>query len=574
MSNLPFAIKIGGQAGQGIKSAGQNLAKIATRSGYQVHTYTEFPSLIKGGHNVTQILISPEEVLAPLKKTDLLIALNQDTINRHADALPTGGGVIFDADKKLDTGRCRPDVTLIGVRLSKIAGEAGGGELMVNTVAVGAAAAVLGADLAVVKELIKSEYEGKGEEVVGQNHKAVEAGYNTVVEKYADKRSTVLKKMDSPTARMLIDGAEAVALGAIAGGVQFAAIYPMSPISNIITVLAKYQEQYGFIYKQPEDEIAAINMAVGAGFAGARAMTATSGGGFCLMAEGLGLAAMTETPVVVIEGMRPGPATGLPTWTGQGDLQFILHAHQGEFPRIVLAAGDIKEAFEMTRGAFNLSEKYQTPVIVIVDKNLMDDDQSYVLWDNSAYQVTRGKVTTDFDTNYARYAPSDDGVSMRALPGSGNFYIANSDEHNPQGLSTEEAAEVVNQYDKRMAKLTSCEREDMQGPQFYGPEEAETTIVSWGSNRGSILTALKDFPNVNYMHITWMSPFPVEAVKARLARAKHIVNIESNYTGQLAALIAEKTGVVIGDKLLKYDGRPIYPEEVADKLTSVLKGGR
>ena len=483
-----------------------------------------------------------------------------------------GGVIIFDADKRIDTSKVKKGVNLCPVPLAKFAFEAADLELLENTVANGAALALLGADLAILTDLVAEEFGKKGQKIVDANKKAATAGYDFAKKEYADKIKDVLRKKDKVEKKMMISGSEAVGLGAIAGGLQFAAIYPMSPISNILHTLAKYQEKYGFIYKQPEDEIAAINMTIGAAYAGARSMTSTSGGGFALMSEGYGLAGMTETPIVIIEGMRPGPATGLPTWSGQGDLQFVLHAHQGDFPRIVLAAGDIEEAFHLTMKALNLAEKYQTPVVLLVDKNICDGDQSYPVFDVSGYKVDRGKVTREKKEDFKRFQLTDDGISLRSIPGFGNYFIANSDEHDEEGFSSEEIDNAVSQHEKRMKKLATCDSQDMEVPQLYGPEDADITIVSWGSNKGSILSALKDFPNVNFMHIVWMNPFPTTAVKNVLTRAKYVIDLEANITGQLAQVIAEKTGIIIADKFLKYDGRPFFPEEIADKLNSVLKG--
>jgi len=568
-----FTLKIGGQAGQGIKSTGLMFAKVATRSGYHIYTYTEFPSLIRGGHNVMQINISKEEVTAPRKKTDLLVALNQETIDKHFDELGPWSGVLYDGDDKLDLSKVSEEVISYPVPLTKLAGAAGGKDLLSNTVALGAVVALLGGNLTILNDLIREEFLDKGEEMIEINHKAAESGYKYVTENFGDRVGETIKPIDAmetAVPRMVVNGNEAVALGAIAAGMQFAAIYPMSPITNILHVLAMYQEKYGYIYKQPEDEISAINMAIGASFAGVRSMTATSGGGFCLMTEGYGLAGMTETPVVIIEGMRGGPATGLPTWGEQGDLRFVLHAHQGDFPRIVLAAGDAQEAFYLTMGAFNLAEKYQTPVVLLLDKNICENDQSFLSFDISSYKQDRGKFKTEKIADYARYAPAPDGVSVRTIPGAGNFLVANSDEHNSQGFSTEETNDRTEQMKKRMTKLETCTKSDMPAPQLFGSEDADVTIVSWGSNKGSILQAIKKFDNVNYLHLTWLNPFPIVAVKERLAKAKYVIDVECNYSGQLAGLIKERTGIEILDRLLRYDGRPFYPEEIEERIKLAL----
>ena len=360
-----------------------------------------------------------------------------------------------------------------------MAKEAGGGEILINTVATGATAALLSGNLELVKDLIADQFGHKGGEIIDINYKAAELGFNYAKDHFGDKIKQVLIPIEKVVPNIIINGNEGVGLGAIAAGLQFASIYPMTPTSNILTVLAEHQEEYGFIYKQPEDEISAINMAIGAAYAGARAMTATSGGGFCLMSEGYGLAGMTETPIVIIEGMRGSPATGLPTWNEQGDLQFILHAHQGDFPRIVLAAGDAKEAFYFAMQAFNLAEKYQTPVVVIVDKDLCEDDQSFEYFDESTYEVNRGKFTTDKVEDYKRYGLAPDGISTRSIPGTGNYFITNSDEHDEYGADDEGSRNRTLQYDKRMKKLQTCAAQDMQAPKFYGPEEADLTLVSW-----------------------------------------------------------------------------------------------
>jgi 2-oxoglutarate ferredoxin oxidoreductase subunit alpha len=288
------------------------------------------------------------------------------------------------------------------------------------------------------------------------------------------------------------------------------------------------------------------------------------------MSEGLGLSAMTETPLVIIEGMRPGPATGLPTWSGQGDLQFVLNAHQGDFPRIVLSAGDAKEAFELTMEAFNLADKYQTPVIVLVDKNICEHNQSFAIFDISSFKINRGKFTNEIISNYERYKTEVDGISSRTIPGTGNFFITNSYEHDSMGFNTEKKEEINEQIEKRMTKIKTITN-DMPIPQLFGPEDADITLVSWGSNKGSILEALKLFNNVNFIHLTWLSPFPTQSVKERLDKSRHVIDIECNHSGQLANLIREKTGIEISDKLLKFDGRPFFQEEIVNKINSVLK---
>ena len=566
------SVKIGGPAGTGVKSVGLMLAKIAARSGYQVCDNTEYPSLIRGGHNVMQVNFSTEVVTTPRAKSDLLIAFDQLTIDLHFSEIENGGGIIFDSDSKMDISKVSKDVSLYGIPLRKLALEAGDKNIFVNIVALSAAIGLLGGNLETFKKLIEEEYGDKGEDIVNADKKAADLGYSYAVENYRDDLRDYMRVIDSfssPVSYMVLSGNEAAALGAISAGMQFAAIYPMSPINNVLHVLAANQEKFGFVYKQPEDEISAINMAIGASHAGVRSMTATSGGGFCLMTEAYGLAGITEVPLVIFDGMRGGPATGLPTWSGQGDLQMALHSHQDDFPRIVLAPGDVEETYHMVKEAFHIADKYQTTVMVLMDKNLCENDKTMVFPNLSEIKIDRGKFTKEKVDDYFRYKYEDDGVSLRSIPGSGNFFIANSDEHDELGYSTEEIEERNKMMGKRMQKLITCANEDMKDPVIYGPENADITIVSWGSNKGSIVEAIKSFSNVNYVHVTWMNPLPVEFLTNVLSKAKHVIDIECNYTGQLADLIREKTGINIEDKYLKVDGRVIYPEEIVEKLNTV-----
>lgn len=565
----PFTFKIGGEAGFGIMLSGLTFSKLAIRSGYYVFNYAEYPSIIRGGHNMVQITVSDRPVAASYTHTDFLVAFNQETINLHAHELVPGSMLIYDVEKPIFPKMAK-GVRLLQVPFKKISKEAANSFFLRNTAALGATAAFLGIKMQLLENLLAEEFASKPPEVGKSNQAVAKAGYEFVKKNFADKIIDTLTVLNKKPKQMVINGNEAIALGAVAAGMQFASIYPMTPISNILHVLAPLQEKYNFIYKQPEDEIAAINMAIGASFAGARAMTATAGGGFCLMSEGYGLAAMTETPLVIIEGMRGGPATGLPTWTEQGDLRFVLHAHQGEFPRIVLAAGDAEEAFHLTMEAFNLADIYQTPVVLMVDKQICESGFTTPIFDIKKYIIKRGAMLLKKQTGYQRYALAKDGISVRSVPGVGNHIVANSDEHNEHGYSNESIDNRMAQMQKRMQKLQTCAQKNMPKPVLYGPKKADLTIVSWGSNKGVILEALKHFSNVNFLHITWISPFPVQAVKNILEDAHLILNVECNVTAQMSGLIKEYTGIGIKHNLLKYDGRPFCPEEIITKIKKML----
>lgn len=566
----PFVFKIGGEAGFGIMSAGLNFAKLATRSGYFTFDYSEYPSIIRGGHNLMQVVIAPEPVRAQYKSTDFLVALNKETIDLHIEELGDGASLLCDEENKLFI-KPKKKINIFLIPINKIAKEIGGSLLLRNTAALGASIALLGGDLKIYKDLIAKEFSAKDPKVTESNFLVCHAAYDYAKQNYGNKIISSIKPLSRKTnQKMIINGNEAVSMGAVAAGVKFVSIYPMTPTSGILHVLAGLQEKYDFICKQPEDEIAAINMAIGASFAGARSLVATSGGGFCLMTEAYGLAGMTETPLVIIEGMRGGPATGLPTWTEQGDLRMVLHAHQSDLPRIVLAAGDIEEAFHLTMLAFNLADKYQTPVVVIVDKQICESHMSLGLFDYKNYKVEVGKLLLKKQANYKRFALSIDGISMRSPVGFGNYVMANSDEHNEEGYSNEGAQNRIEQMDKRMRKLETCAANDMPKPVLFGPKNADLTIVSWGSNKGAILEAMKNVKNVNYLHLTWMSPFPSQETAKLLKKARHVLNIECNYTAQMGGLIHEKTGIAVKNNLLKYDGRPFYPEEIVAEIKKVL----
>ncbi len=565
-----FTFKVGGPAGFGIKSVGLSFSKIAVRSGYYAYDYSEYPSLIRGGHNTVQTTVACEPVAFTSQHVNFLIALDQSTIELHKDELTSDAGVLFDEALNFDTSFLPSGVTVFKVPLLKLVRDAGGSEVMRNMASLAASLALLDGNIEHLNDLISEEFAHKPEEIIALNHKVAKVSYDFVKEKFTDKIKKVLTQKDKVVDQIVLTGNEACALGAVAAGLQFAAIYPMTPTTNILQVLAPLQEEYGFIYKQPEDEISALTMALGASHAGARSMVATSGGGFALMGEAYGLAGITETPVVIIEGMRGAPATGIPTWTEQGDLKMILGMHHGDFPRIVLAAGDPKETFDLTMTAFNLADKYQGPVVLIIDKIICEDNQSFQPFDYSGYKLDRGKYTREKKEDFKRYEDSKDGISTRSIVGSGNYFNANADEHDEYGYSSEDFDNRNMQMEKRNQKLITCANNDMPEPLLFGPDDADVTLVSWGSNKGAILEALKVLPNVNYLHLTWINPFPAEAVKKRLDKSKYVIDIECNFSAQMRDWIRQQTGVRIEDTLLRYDGRPIFAEQIIDKVKKVL----
>ena len=567
-----FNFKIGGEAGFGIMVTGLIFAKTAVRSGYHIFDYIEYPSLIRGGHNTYQVTVGREPVFASPDKVDLLIALNQKASRFHAKQLSSGSGIIFDNKEFALKGPVlRKAKKLYPIPLMLLAKKAGGTELMRNSVALGAGLALLGGDLEVLKEVIKDTFADKKEAIVKINLQAASLGFEYARDSFSPW-GKVLTKRKALEKQLVLTGNEAISLGAIAGGMKFFAAYPMTPASSILHLLAERAKDYHFLVKHAEDEIAVVNMALGAAFAGARSMVATSGGGFSLMSEGLGLAGITETGIVVVNAQRPGPATGMPTWTEQGDLRFMLHASQGEFPRIVLAPGDVEEAFYLTAQAFNLAEKFQTPVIILSDKFLSESHQSTPPFDGEKIKIERGKLVKGTD-DYRRYQLTADGVSPRALPGEEKgLSLVNSYEHDEAGYSTEESRLREKMVEKRAQKLKTA-LVDLPQPQLEGEAEANLTLIGWGSTKGPIREALKQTANlkINHLHLSWLSPFPAETVKKILTQANQTLIIENNHDGQLSGLIREQTGLEIENKLLKYDGRPFYPEEIVKKIKDIYE---
>lgn len=568
--------KIGGEAGFGIKGAGEILARTFTRSGYYVFGYAEYPSLIRGGHNTYQASISNHETRSNSEKIDILVALNKETIDLHNEEINSGGVVIYDSTRiKENISDKIESLTYVPIPLTQIAKDESGIELTRNTVALGATIALLGADLGVFEKVVSDTFGAKGEKIVAVNERTARAGYEYMKQADVSHHFQTFDAIKGAPDRVLMTGNDAVALGAVAGGCQIYVAYPMTPASSVLHTLASLAEKNGFIVKHAEDEISVINMAIGASYAGARAMIGTSGGGFALMIEGLALSGMTETPLVALEVMRPGPATGLPTWTDQGDLRFLMHAGHGEFLRVLAAPGDLQEAFEMTVQAFYLSEKYHIPVIVNSDKFLAESHLTGGIFNINDINLTRHGFISNKeldDGEYKRYAVTDSGVSPRSMPGQDNgVYLSNSDEHDEYGFSDETSGNRVAQVEKRARKIKGL-IEEIPEPILYGQEDADVTLIGWGSMKGPILDALEELEReikVNFLHLTYILPFPREKVAETVSKARIVIIIENNSTAQMAGVIKEQTGFPIEHKLLKYDGRPWWPEEIVRKVKEI-----
>ncbi len=578
---IDFSWKIGGEAGFGIMTTGVVFSKIASRLGYEIVDYVEYPSLIRGGHNAYEVRVADYKITSLKKEIDVLVCLNKETFDKHKFRLKKNSIIIFDEDDFLIEG----DFYIkVNIPFKRIIADLKGEMVMKNTLALGASLAVLGGDLNEFLKIIEKQFEKKGKEVVELNQSFARRGYQEGLKKTKEKRNWLAKK-ENKEEKLVITGNDAFSLSAVIADCRFYAAYPMTPSSSVLTNLASWQEKTGMIVRHAEDEISVINTALGASFAGARAAVGTSGGGFALMVESLSFAGVAEIPLVVFLASRPGPATGMPTWTEQGDLLFSIFAGHGEFPKIVLAPGDQEEMITLTGKAFNLADIYQLPVIILSDmylseghrtvsKNFLD---SFI----NQYKVQRGKFIDSLKLPdqgkkerskiFLRYKVTDDGISERLLPGvKGYYYQANSYEHLEDGHTTEEAEPRKDQVDKRNKKWQTYLENDFQLPNFYGDQDGEIIFVSWGSTKGVVLEAQKQLREKNiktgFYHFNHLYPLDKEKIKDLFKRNKKYILVENNSWGQFGRLLMMETGIEIKEKILKYDGRPIMKEEIIDKF--------
>ncbi len=573
-------VRVAGANGDGVESSGALLMKVVARSGMHAFGYRGYQSIIRGGHVWYQIRIgdSDDKLQSHGEFVDVLVALNQDAIINQAGHLGDKARIIYDPTKvsveSLKQQNCKP----IGVPMLDIAVRVSGDPIMRNVVAIGTVLKLAGIEMAIFEEVIRSMFSRKGEKVVQDNMKAAAEGYNL------GGVETIHKLRSDGRQRYVLDGNTALSIGAYAGGCKFYSAYPMTPASSILHWFAAHADR-GLFVKQTEDELAAINMAIGASNSGVRAMCGTSGGGFSLMAEGLGLAGMLETPLVVVESQRTGPSTGLPTKTEQGDLLFVMHASQGEFPRIVVAPRSVEECFSVGSEAFNLADRYQCPVIVLMDLFMSEHVETVDDFDLDSVRIDRGKVVTENpgQGRFKRYLLTDDGVSPRAFPGTqGTEHAAPSDEHDEYGNLVSDAFSGIDRYveirrkmmEKRMKKIdTMLERESIFVPQIFN-EGAEYFLVTFGSSTGAALEAIGLLKamgyNVGVISFGYLMPMDSEKTK-KIIEGKRLIDLEVNYTAQLAKVIAMNTGIEIKNKILYYDGEAVTGEGIVGRAVQAIK---
>ena len=576
MSQNKISVKVGGAAGQGVFTVGLLLAKYFQRMGLHVVYTNDYPSLIKGGHNTCSIRAEDEEIHSEVLNHDVLVAFDEKTIREDLQYLSQAGILICDVKHKAETG----NHNVIRLDYEGLLGDLD--KRYQNTVIFGAVVGLMSDDVSVMDEAIGNHFKKKDEQVVNDNCRAAKTGYEFARKTCEENNEGFLGricKIENDEKRILMSGNDAAALGALKAGVKFVGEYPMTPSSSFLSFFAGKELDYKITTKHTEDELAAMNMVVGAGVGGVRAMTATSGGGFALMNEALGMAGIAEVPLVAFECMRGGPSTGIPTYTDQGDLKFVLNSSQGEFPMVVLAPGDLDECFYESFDAFNIAEICQTPVVVLLDKHIAASQFMTKRFDTSNMKVDRGKLIPLSDKrleNYKRHQFTDDGISPRCVPGqAGGIHVASSYEHDETGWTSEDGPMHEQMMEKRFRKLDAVPREKLK-PKMYGPEDADLTIVGWGSTKGPVLDAIShlnaDGFKVNYMHFVYINPFDSETVKSMLESCKDTIMLEGNFTAQLRDIIREKTGFFIEKTYLKYDARPFYFQGVYDKIRAIMEG--
>jgi len=574
---------VGGEAGDGIDSTGKIFAQALSRAGRHVFTSKDFASRIRGGYTAYKIRTSTERIESVVDSLDVLIALTQRTVEENTEELHDGSVIIYDGERTMMEDFEAPEGTVgLSVPLQRLAEEAGGA-IMQNVVALGAACAVCDFDVSYLDESLEKRFGGKGSSIVDNNKEAARAGRDYVNDEIADTFPYDLDTTDADY--VLLNGDEAIGMGAIAAGCRFYAGYPITPATDVMEYLKGRIERFGGHVVQAEDELSAINMALGAARAGARAMTATSGPGIDLMAETFGLVATTETPMVICDVMRSGPSTGMPTKQEQGDLDMLLHGGHGEIPRFVVGATTVAECFHKTVEAFNLAEKYQTPVYLVADLALSVTEQTYPPeeFDMDAVEVDRGPLVRGSDveewTNdsdqFTPHAATESGVSPRTIPGTaGGAHMTTGLEHDELGRRTEETEVRVEQVDKRQRKVETAQRDEAWTAREFGDADSGTLVLSWGSNEGAIREAMElldeQGTTIRFLSVPYLFPRPdlTEAVEA----AEEVIVVECNATGQFADVIEHDTLTRV-KRINKYDGVRFDADELAAHITDVLAGG-
>jgi 2-oxoglutarate ferredoxin oxidoreductase subunit alpha len=559
-----ISVVIGGAAGQGIQTVEAMLVSVLKAEGYRIFASKEYMSRIRGGSNSTEIRIGRHSPQAFVERIDFLLALDRAVVD-HLSSRIHQHTIILGEQEKIG----RTDIHVIDVPFTRLATELGN-PVFASTVAVGAVLGMLGAERAPFEAYLRAHFARKGQEVVDKNLEAAARGMDLGKHiAFLEGFEVTLKRDTSVCEELLLDGNTALGLGALAAGCNFISSYPMSPGTGVFTFLASKSREFGVVIDQAEDEIAAINMALGAWYAGARALVSTSGGGFALMCEAVSLAGMIETPVVVHVGQRPGPATGLPTRTEQADLNLVLYAGHGEFPRAIFAPGTPAQSFQAMQQAFDTADRYQVPVFILSDQYSLDALSTVPKEELALLPVTNHVIETE--ATYQRYALTADGVSPRGVPGYGAGLVGvDSDEHDEAAHITESALVRVAMHEKRLRKLELLREAALMPESIESVKSAKTIVVTWGSNRGVLVEALSHIRDASVAGVHFSQVYPLHPGAKKLLARKKIVVMENNATGQFANLLTQELGIEVSERILKYDGAPFSVEEAVKEIKKIL----
>ncbi|MDD3996810.1 MAG: 2-oxoacid:acceptor oxidoreductase subunit alpha [Sphaerochaetaceae bacterium] len=556
-----YSIVLSGEAGQGLKTIESLFMAMLQKSGYHAFLSKEFMSRVRGGNNTTQIRVADHEVFAPIDRIDLLVVLSRDGLKRLEKRI--SAQTIIIGEKTFIESEQTPAILkpiAVSERMKEL-----GSAIYANNLVAGLLAGLLSCKVDVAHTMIHNQFSSKGEEVVNKNLLAFDMGLKIAKTLGID---ISISTDDQVMKKVALNGSASIGIGAIAGGCDFIASYPMSPSTAVLAYLAGKARQYGIVVEQAEDEIAAINMALGAWYAGARAMVTTSGGGFALMTEGVSLAGGTETPAVIHLAQRPGPATGLPTRTEQGDLNLALYAGHGDFERVIFAPGTFDEGIRLAHRAFETADAFQVPVFLLTDQYYLDSEAFTERIDFSTLPVSRHIVQTKHD--YKRYAITESGISPRGIPGYGDGLVCvDSDEHTEEGRITEDFDVRIAMVDKRLRKLRAY---NDVAPTVIGPKDYSHLVVCWGSTFGPLKEAvgqLKD-AKIALAHFSQVYPLPKQT-ESLLRQAKKLILVENNATGQFGDLIKRDLGIECSEKILKYNGLQFTVEELVDHLKGAIR---
>jgi 2-oxoglutarate ferredoxin oxidoreductase subunit alpha len=592
MATVDFAVGIGGENGQGIASTGDILARIFARRGLHLTAYNAYQSIIRGGHTFLTIRASDGPVRSMGDRHDVLVPLNQDSLDRHLRLMESGSRVVFDSDR-LKPGAASAGVQLCAMPMKQICGA---NKLAANTAALGAVLQLLGIESEALESVIARQFQKKGEAVVAENVGIARGGYEYAA-KHFEPLPFKAPRLDKPKA--IVTGNAATAMGGVAAGVKFYAAYPMSPSTGVLMWMASHARQLGVMVRQVEDEIGVMNMVIGAAHTGCRSMCATSGGGFALMTEAIGMAGMLETPIVCVDVQRAGPATGVPTKTEQGDLWQALGAGQGDYPRIIVAPASQLDLFQTIPELFNLVDKYQCPGLVLADLLISEGTCSVEPSDlDFKAPIDRGELilpggngngngsaVNSFggvnDNSYLRYRNTSSGISPRAVPGvPGHLHVAATDEHDEDGTLISD--EFTNPHKRRMmvekrGRKMETVLAQIAPPKLFGPESAEVTLVGWGSTQGVIREAVEHLAAeegivANQLAIKWLVPFHGDEIARILSRSKRVLIVENNFSGQFARYLRSETGFAAHGHIRKYDGEPFRPHHIVESVKEQIAG--